>query len=66
MKIDIINQPIYNIELTKKEARLLQYCIYYCWHRLNQHQNTGLHSDFLNQSWVNHFRTILNNKLNDK
>ena len=62
MKLNIINNPTYSLELTEKEIKLLANCLNYCWHRLERHKCSGLHG-VVDSSWVNHFRAIIQNKI---
>ena len=46
----------------EEERRKLKFCIDYCWHRLEKHQNTGLHKVKMDIPFVDRLRKQLDNR----
>lgn len=58
MKINIINDPRYIIELSECEYITIMNCLDYAWHRLEGHEDTGLHKVIRDKVAVNRVNFI--------
>ena len=41
--MNIINIKQYTVELNQSEFNTILFCMNYCYHRLEKHENSGLH-----------------------